>query len=516
MKSFLSRFGSFILFVLSGFDRLRFRGESRLLNHALGVNSYLIQRRILLKDFAEHAQALTETLRLQTLASAKKLDVPVLHLNSPDQDKEAAALQLARRHHKTQGRIALLTCVEGCRSYRIRKNTAGLIEVRKEPSKCLHYYHYFQHPRVGLCYVRLQTWFPFIIHIGLNGREWLVQQLQRCGQTFKRRDNLLLAVADPHQAQRLLDEQRHTDWPTLLDDLVRPIHPLWSYLNETARTPYHWMTEQSEWATDFVFRSPRALASWYPRWLRHGLETLQCQDVLRYFGKKVPARCCGDKVTINLATRAEGARLKFWHNTNSLKFYDKAANAFRIETTINQPKDFRVWRTSERQPDDAPKAWLEMRKGVADLDRRAEVSQAANNRLADSLASIADTTPLGKLLEPLGRPVFEKGRRRARPLNPLTGADGTLLRCLAQGQFLLNGFRNRDLRFALHGETADHDQRRRQSAAITRQLALLRCHGLIVKVPKTHRYLLSAAGKHITTALLAAHASDVNRLATPA
>jgi hypothetical protein len=425
-------------------------------------------------------------------------------------------LELARSHRQSAGRIALLTCVESCRTYRIRKNAVGHIELRKEPGKCLHYYHYFQHPDVGLCYVRLQTWFPFVTHIGLNGREWLAQQLQHAGQRFERRGNLLLAVADPDRAQSLFDQQRRTDWPSLLNNLVRPIHPLWSYLHDAARTPYHWMTEQSEWATDFVFRSPADLAAWYPRWLRHGLETLQCQDVLRYFGKKVPSRCAGDKVTVSLATRDQGARLKFWHDTNSLKLYDKEAQALRLETTINQPKDFRVYRTTERQAADAPKAWLEMRKGVADLDRRAEVSQAANNRLAESLATVADTTPLGKLLEPLGRPILENGRRRARPLNPLLGTDGALLRCLAQGQFLLNGFRNRDVRIALHGVSEDDQQRRRLSAAVTRQLALLRAHGLILKVPKTHRYHLSASGRRITTALLAAHASDTNLLAASA
>jgi hypothetical protein len=37
--------------------------------------------------------------------------------------------------------------------------------------------------------------------------------------------------------------------------------------------------------TDIVFRSADDLALWYPRWIRHGLETLQCQDVLRCVGK---------------------------------------------------------------------------------------------------------------------------------------------------------------------------------------------------------------------------------------
>jgi len=116
----------------------------------------------------------------------------------------------------------------------------------------------------------------------------------------------------------------------------------------------------------------------------------------------------------------------------------------------------------------------------------------------------------------LGQPVFEHGRRQARALNPLTGNDGVLLRAVARGDFLLQGFRNRDLRLALYAEAASDIQRRRDSAAVTRQLALLRAHGLIVRVAHTHRYRLSAVGRRIVTALLAAHASDVTRLATSA
>jgi len=277
------------------------------------------------------------------------------------------------------------------------------------------------------------------------------------------------------------------------------------------------MTEQSEWTTDIVFHSPDDLAVWYPRWIRHGLETLQCRDVLRYLGKKVPDLCPGD-VQIDLRARPEGTRLKFWYDANSLKFYNKeAANqlpiALRLENTINQVGSFKVFRAKEGEDASAPKTWQKMRKGVDDLPRRAEIGQAINNRLAESLASVAETTPLGQLLKPLGQPVFQDGRRVARALNPLTGADGELLRALANGDFLLHGFRNRDLRVALYGHATDAAQRRKQSAAITRLLAIVRAHGLIVKLPKTHRYQLSAEGKRIVTALLAAHAANANRLA---
>ena len=516
MKSFLSRFGSLVLFVLSGFDRLRLCGESRLLNHARGVESYLWQRKILFKDYPQHAEHLTKTLREGTEALAEEQRVPLRYLNSPDIDKEATALELAPKAPGRLGRIALLTCLESCTTYHLRKNERGLIEPRKEPGRCLHYYHYFQHESLGLCYVRIQSWFPFSVRIGLNGRQWLYRQLQQRGIDFQRKGNLLLHVANPVQAQALLDEQCHVNWPMLLQELVQPIHPLWTYLHETVRTPYYWMTEQSEWATDFVFRSAEDLARWYPRWIRHGIETLSCKDVLRYLGKKVPANgygACSHEAKIDLRTRTEGTRLKFWYDTNSIKIYDKEAQALRIETTLNNPKRFKVFRTKEGEAGDAPKSWQQLRKGVADTPRRAEVSQAANNRLAESLASVAETTLLGELLEPLCQPVIDKNGRRARALNPAAGPDGELLRCLAHGEFLLNGFRNRDLRTNLYQPTHDPQEQRKQAAAVTRKLALLKAHGLIVKVPKTHRYRLSAAGKRVTTALLTAYKADVNRLA---
>jgi hypothetical protein len=518
MKSFLSRFGSFVLFVLSGFDRLRLAGESRLLNHARGVQSYLWQQQILFKDFPAHAQRLTEELRQRTEVLARQQDVPLLPLNSPAIDKEATALRLAQGAPERLGRLAVLSCVESCATYRLRKNAQGLVEPRKEVGKCLHYYHYFRHPDLGLCYVRLQSWFPFAVRVGLNGREWLSQQLRQRGCAYQRLGNLLVRVADPALAQALLDAQPRADWPALLQGLVQPVHPLWDYLQATARAPYYWMAEQSEWATDIVFRDPDFLAQWYPRWIRHGLETLSCRDALRYLGKHVPPQgygTCTGEAKIDLRSRAEGARLKFWYGSNSLKLYDKEApraNTLRLETTLNDPSGYRVYRAKEGAPEGAPKSWQQLRKGVADLGRRAEVSQAANGRLAESLASVAETTPLGKLLEPLSKPVSDAHGRRHRALNPTAGADGELLRCVARGEFLVNGFRNRDLRKLLCPATADERVQRQQAAAMTRKLALLRAHGLIVKVHKTHRYRLSAEGQRVTTALRAAYEADVSRL----
>lgn len=516
MKSFLSRYGLLVSFVLAGFDRLRFCGESRLLNHARGVDSYLYQLQIQRKDFPKHCDVLTNRLREESKRQAADEGVPVQFLGSPKIDKDVLALELAQAHGRSSGRIALFTCQESGLTYRLRKNEQGLFEPRKETVRCSHLYHYFLHEQYGVCYVRIQSWFPFTVRVGLNGRLWLARQLEQRGIGFQRHRNLITAVDDPALAQQLLDEQRQVNWPQLLQELVQPIHPLWSFLHDQVRCPYYWMTEQSEWATDAVFRSPENLATWYPRWLRHGMETLQCTDFLRYLGKTAPERCRGE-AKLDYRTRTEGTRLKFWYDANSLKMYNKQGadeipTALRLENTFNKVSGFKVFRTKEGDPADADKAWQQMRKGVADLGRRAEIGDTINNRLAASLATVAETTTLGELLKPLGQPVMNAGKRIARALNPLTGDDGALLRTMANGAFLLNGFRNRDLRLALHGDCTDPVKRRQQAAATTRLLALVRAHGLIVKVPKTHRYQLSAQGRRIVTALLAAHAANAAHL----
>jgi hypothetical protein len=100
-----------------------------------------------------------------------------------------------------------------------------------------------------------------------------------------------------------------------------------------------------------------------------------------------------------------------------------------------------------------------------------------------------------------------------RALNPLAAADAALLEAVSRREFLINGLRNRDLRRLLYGEQAAAGaEQRRQSAAVTRQLRLLRAHHLIHKVPKTHRYVVSASGRQAITALLAARNASADQL----
>jgi hypothetical protein len=151
-----------------------------------------------------------------------------------------------------------------------------------------------------------------------------------------------------------------------------------------------------------------------------------------------------------------------------------------------------------------------MRKGIADLNRRAEVSEAANSRYLDALAAVDDSQPVGELFDRFSRPIVRDGvRTRAiRIGDPL---DVALLKAISRGEFAVNGFRNRDLR-ALLFSSAKPDQIKAHAAKTTRLLRILRAHGLIHKVPKTHRYLLTTLGTQLAAALSATRRASTRDL----
>src|SRR5271163_3723725 len=283
MKSFLHRFGAFVLGVLCGFDRLRFRGSKRQLCHEAGIMSYLGHRRILLKDYTAFVKDSTATLCQALEKPAEEAGI-YLFLNNSHQSKEEEALKMAAKHKRGEGLIAVIGCVEPCRTAKVHPNhKSKKLELRVEPSKCKHYYHYYLDPKFGLRYSRLQSWFPYTCHLGLNGRDWLAQQMTQAGIRYEKKDNCFSWVQDFEAAQRLLDAQLQTAWAPLLDSWVLQSNPLEATLLKTP-VPYYWSVETAEYATDVAFRSATDLASVYPLFVQHCYATLQSTDLLRFMG----------------------------------------------------------------------------------------------------------------------------------------------------------------------------------------------------------------------------------------
>jgi hypothetical protein len=385
VNAFVQKHRSEVIGVLSGFDRLVLRGTVRPVSYVEGMKAFLAGQGILLKDFGDYAEATSNRVKQASLAVAERAERPVEYLASPKLRKDELAREIAKRDAIEDGLICVFKTVEPLLGFSIHRNReAQKLELRMEPRKCLYLYHYYRHSVFGFMHIRLQTWFPFQVQIWLNGREWLACTLDRNRIAYQRRDNCFPWIADVERAQHLMNEQLELVWPIALDLLRMRAHPL----HETVFAPwsfdYYWSVYQSEWATDVMFRDPRALAELYRRLVHHGITRFQCRDVLRFLGKKLPAHGgihggFAGEVTSDLKHRPEGMRLKHFVDGNSVKIYDKHGTVLRAETTINDPSGFKVYRTTEGNEAGTPK-WLPMRKGVADLTRRTEVSQAVNDR----------------------------------------------------------------------------------------------------------------------------------------
>jgi hypothetical protein len=514
MKSFVQRHQKSVTGILSGFDRLILAGSLRRIAYVDGMLFFLSRVGVLLKSFGAYIEQISDRVKAASQAHAEATERPNVYLASPKASKEQKARELLDQHPVDEGLICILRCVEPCNAYAIRRNRAKkILELVMQKRQCMHLYHYYLHPVFGFMHARLQTWAPFGIRIALNGREWLAHQMDRAGLGYVRKENCFTWLEDVEEAQRLADAQRRASWKKILDEIARTINPHFETWFPDFPLEHYWTAYQSEWATDVMFKDAPTLAKLYPTLLQHAIRTFDSPSVLRFLGKRVPAHGgvhgkFKGEVTTDLKRRPEGVRVKHAVRANSLKLYDKQGSVLRTETTINNPQEFKAYRRSEGDPD-GPLDWRPVRKGIADLHRRAELSQKVNERYLEALASVSEPTPLHELARPICRPTKWKGRR-VRALRPWSEEDGDLLAVISRGEYVVNGFRNRDLCRALFPKTcASKRRQRRRAGKVTRLLRLLRAHRLIRKVPKSHRYMLTRKGRTIVTALLTARQADV-------
>jgi hypothetical protein len=530
MKTFLRRFGGLVLGILSGFDRLIFRGKLCPLYAPEGMNIYLAANKVLRKDFEDHAHRVTQEVLQASLMDQAKASGRFRYLASTKINKDEVARGFAAKHRVDEGLVCVLQCVEPCWSYTLdskaMENGSKMLTVQGKQRKCSHLYHYFIDPQFGWMYVRLQTWFPFEMQVYVNGREWLSRTMDREKLGYQRSDNKILWVEDWQRAQQLLQEQLRTNWPTVLDACQQQVHPL--HPGHLGKMPllYNWTVHQSEWATDVAFASRAELERWMALWQRQALN-YDSTEVVRFFSRT--GRVSGQaalEVETEWKRFAEGLRIKHWVNGNSLKLYDHL-NIGRVETTVNDSRFFKVYRASQADPE-GPMDWRILRRGVADLHRRAEVSQRVNERYLEALSVVKETRPVKELVEPLCVRVSEpskktsanpgkKPERKVRALNPWSKADAALLLAISDPQWMVAGIRNRDLVAILYpAPPSDAQDKRRRSARVTRLLRLLRGHGLLQKIAKTHRYQVSEKARTTIAALLAAGNANPAELVTKA
>lgn len=502
---FLRQYNEQIAFTLSCFDRVICKGHLRGLLYPGGVcqfvdNTLKIKRMDFMAWAKSHSQRIIE--HAERLAREAGCPMEVLRGH---QRKEALAARFLRTRRIAEGLVCVLRCTEHCPSYRLVKGKGRPTFASAFPPALVFYFYYLDR-QLGLIHIRVPTLFPWSVQIAVNGHDYLAQEMARRRVAFEQQDNAFVQIDDPVQAQTLAEGFLDTLTPSCLRRLAQRVLPLPPEVR--AKMAHSWVIAQAEFSTDLVFQDPRQLAGLYGRLVDHATLHFKAPDILGFLGRKLYARFDGEVLTDCKKDRQQGTRVKHKMKGNWIKMYDKMGRMLRIETVINSPGEFKVRRRRQRHGQ-AVMAWVPMNKGIGNLYRYQEACHNANDRY---LAALAAVKPLPQALQQARGDLQRLGesvRHHDRPyagFNPAKNADLTLFQILCQGHYLLNGFRNADVRPSLFPTSADDPHRRRRhSAAVGRKLKRLHVRGLLSKVPHSRRWHVSPRGRHLFTELLRAH-----------
>ena len=509
MERFLKRHEGRIKGIIAGFDRILFKGSLRSISSARMMRIYLFSQHIRYRDFGKWAEMLSDRIKQHAKAYAEEQSRPYQYLPSPSISKQDVARSIAEKDNIHQGLVCVLGCVEPSRSFKVGPNRkTKQLELRAADRPCLHVYFYYMDREFGLMHVRLQTWLPFTIQVCLNGWEYLAHRLDKAGIQYEKRDNCFAHIDDLPRAQKMMDRLISKKWVPWLNHLAKRVNPCLARRHNLDFRSYYWTMRESEYSSDVIFRDAASLLAIYPALIAHAIHNFTAKDVLRFLQKRVTVLFRGE-VCSDLKTRVEGTRIKHWVDENSIKMYDKQGCVLRIETTINNPRRWRVWRRTTRKGKRCM-AWIQMRRGMADIARRAQLCRNANDRYLEALSVVGEVLPSHIVLDPISKRLTRDGRSY-RPLHPISLQDATLFRVISSGEFLLHDFRNKDLRRQLYPQAEKNRVSCRQaSARISRLLRLLRAHGLIAKVPKNQSYRITERGHH--TMAMALKLREINVL----
>jgi len=254
MKQFIAKFESQMQGTLSGLDRVVFRGSLRRLTHPQGMKMYLIRNGLLCKEYFDHVKKVSQDLKEASLEAFHQLHLPTQFINNPKADKDEIARAHAAKLGIREGNVCALTAMELTPTFQHEKTSMA---VRYRPTLVI--YHYQIDPDMGWMHARIQTWFPFYVHLCINGREWLARSMDRQGLHYFRQDNCFPWIQDISRAQQLMDQQLESNWTERLQPFAQRLNPLHEQIFQKFDAEYYWSAFQCEWASDILFK-PGTLA----------------------------------------------------------------------------------------------------------------------------------------------------------------------------------------------------------------------------------------------------------------
>ena len=482
----------------SFFDRMIIKGHIRQFYSPSGKKHFLSHNDILLKDFSSYANTVTGKICEHIENYVKEQGRPSVYLTSSAVSKEKSAMEQMKLSPVDEGLICALSVVEFCSTLQpVKDKGTGLLHLSNTNRKCKYYYLYYQDKAFGFMHVKIQTWFPFQVQVYINGRELMRRMFDENGISYTMRDNSFTEISDVEKAQELADKYDSEKLCRVLDMFAERLNPYLETIKGTFNQGYFWCVDQCEYATDIMFKCREGLDEIYPSLVGHAFYSFKCEDVFSFMGRKLSNKFQGDLVS-DYRKRPQGFRVKHKMKSNSIKMYDKHS-VLRIETTINDPREFKTRKEVRHRDGTSSIMWRPMGKSISNLYRYAEVSKASNKRYVAALNNIVPNGRAEDEINAVCGNVKVNGRAYTG-FNVWQRGTVDLFHELSSASYFIRGFTNADIRNAIWGReqaclTANRNR-------MTRLFAKLRAHGLIKKVPRSLRYHVTDKGRRIFAALI--------------
>ena len=191
---------------LSCYDRIIIQGTLPGFCYADGMTAFLYANNIRIFDYPRFAQSLRDEIRHNAEKIAEKHSLEIDFIRKKNFRKEQRIEKILKKRGNEPGLVHIFSAMEPCPSYKPWHNKkTHCTYLRPDQGKCLHYYFYFIHEQLGLCYVRVPTWCPFRLQVYFNGHNWLAAQLRKRRINYHLIDNLFVEIDSFKKAQALAD-----------------------------------------------------------------------------------------------------------------------------------------------------------------------------------------------------------------------------------------------------------------------------------------------------------------------
>ena len=375
------------------------------------------------------------------------------------------------KNHKKSKVIAIIRAVENVRTFTNKEITTKkgskftkMYSVNKFVSQ---YYIYIDDEQLGLCYLKISSYLPFVSEFYFNGHNYLKKQFDLRGKKYKMKENSFTQVEDLELLKTLVEDfqpsialKRISHWVSIFFKFDKGKKSTRSKL-----LSHSWFTYQTEIASNIIFKSAKFANKFFNNVLsKH--HTIGLPDRLtEIFSLKEQKN---SKTTQNkYKTKAV---IKHWLEGNSIKCYNKSGCLLRVETTINKPE----------------LPGLKLKKPAVNLMAYYWYGHACNSRYFETISDIdVSVFKEGIFSKYQGTITTEKGKKVAAPdLRKEHQVD--LLKVLLQSSNRVFGFRNKDLREQLGTNW--------KPAKIAYEMRKLRERGAVKKIKNTHYYRLTKEG----------------------